>query len=163
MWVQGTEPASSARAASAPSHRATTPSCVCFLTEKQFMAHNSGLLTRRCSLSGTRLQTRAILWVLMGSGLLSVVSHQIQMKLSLEQLEKLSGVWGGGVRSKVSAAGNQSLNDRAPNSHSLEPGQRAWAPYRELCEQVTPRLAGIGHRAGPREGAPYYSSGAVGW
>lgn len=65
------------------------------------MPHNSGLLTRRCSLSGIRLQTRAILWVLMGSGLLSVVSHQIQMKLSLEQLEKLSGVcvWeGSGAR-----------------------------------------------------------------
>lgn len=98
------------------------------------MPHNSGLLTRRCSLSGIRLQTCAILWVLIGSGLLSVVSHQIQMKLSLEQLEKLSGVCVGGVRSKASAAGNQSLNDRAQNSHSLEPGQRAWAPYRELCE-----------------------------
>lgn len=50
----------------------------------------------------------------------------------------------GGVRSKVSAAENQSLNDRAQNSHSLEPWQRAWAPYRELGEQVTPRLAGRG-------------------
>lgn len=86
-----------------------------------------------------RLQTCTILWVL--DGLRNDVSEpKLQLEQSLDQLEKVT-LWRGRAGTKVSAAGNQSLNARASRSPSLEPGRSAWVPYRQSREEVAPRPA----------------------
>lgn len=57
----------------------------------------------------------------MGSGLLSVVGASNTNET--EPGTDGEAFWCEGVRSKVSATENQSLNDRAPNSRSLELGR----------------------------------------